>query len=304
MQVDVVCIGHASYDLVFELDHHPGADEKCTASGLVACGGGPAANAAVTAARLARRAAFVGYLGWDPLGQAHFQELVREGVETALVCRGDAPTPLSVVLVKPDGRRALVNYRSATPPLAADAVDPQDLEAKVALFDGHEPKVSCCFLPHCRRQGMVTVLDAGSLHTGTRQLMFEVDYLVASRKFAAQWLGRDDPPQALRELAAKSPAVVITLGEEGVIWQRGSECGEMLAFSVQAVDTTGAGDTFHGAFAVALADGLGWLETLRFASAAAALSCTKLGARPGIPVRAEVAAFLARHRFQGAGLPE
>lgn len=296
MQVDVVCIGHASYDLVFELDHHPEADEKCTASGLVACGGGPAANAAVTATRLARRAAFVGYLGWDPLGDAHFQELVREGVETALVCRGDSPTPLSVVLVKPDGRRALVNYRGATPPLAADAVDPQSLEAKVALFDGHEPEVSGCFLPHCRSQGTATVLDAGSLHPGTRQLMFEVDYLVASRKFAAQWLGRDDPLQALEKLSAQSPAVVITLGEEGVIWQRGDERGAMPAFPVQAVDTTGAGDTFHGAFAVALADGLGWLETLRFASAAAALSCTKLGARPGIPVRAEVEAFLAQHR--------
>lgn len=293
MRVDVVCIGHASYDLVFKVDHHPGADEKCTASEFVGCGGGPAANAAVTVARLARRAAFVGYLGRDLTGQAHLQELVREGVETALVCRGDSPTPLSVVLVKPDGQRALVNYRGATLPLAADAVDLTGLAAKVALFDGHEPHLSCRFLPQCRSCGTATVLDAGSLHAGTERLMFQVDFLLASRKFAAQWLGRDDPPAALEKLAAKSKACVITLGEEGLIWQRGSERGALPAFPVQAVDTTGAGDIFHGAFAAALADGLTWLAALRFAAASAALGCTKLGARPGIPTRAEVEALLA-----------
>lgn len=293
MQVEVICIGHASYDLVFSVPHHPGPDEKCTASGLIACGGGPAANAAVTVARLGRRAALVGYLGLDLYGQAHLKELVQAGVETCWVCRGDLPTPLSAVLVKPDGRRALVNYR-ASRPLSADAVDLSDLQAKVALFDGHEPHVSCRWLAHCRGQGTATVLDAGSVHDGTRQLMFEVDYLIASRKFAVQWLGRDDPRRALEGLAAKSPAVVITLGEEGLIWQRGGERGAMPAFPVQAVDTTGAGDVFHGAFATAIADGMTWLDALRFASAAAALCCTKLGARPGIPARAEVEAFLAK----------
>lgn len=295
MQVDVICIGHASYDLVFSVPHHPGPDEKCTASGLIACGGGPAANAAVTAARLGRRAAFIGYLGWDLHGQAHFEELVRDGVEATLVCRGDLPTPLSAVLVKPDGRRALVNYRGSTQPLAALAVDLSDLEAKSALFDGHEPYISCHWLAHFRNQGTATVLDAGSLHDGTRRLMFEVDYLIASRKFVSQWLGRDDPHKALGELAANSPAVVITLGEEGLIWQRGGEHGAMPAFPVQAVDTTGAGDVFHGAFAAAVADGADWLDSLRFASAAAALCCTKMGARLGIPSRAEVEAFLAEH---------
>ncbi len=294
MQVDVICIGHASYDLVFSVPHHPGPDEKCTALGFIACGGGPAANAAVAVARLGCRAAFVGYLGRDLHGQAHLDELVRDGVETSWVCRGDLPTPLSVVLVKPDGQRALVNYRGATRPLLADAVDLRGLKAKVALFDGHEPHVSCHWLAHFRAQGTAKVLDAGSLHDGTRQLMFQVDYLVASRKFAAQWLGRDDPRRALGELAAKSAAVVITLGEEGLIWQRGSERGEMPAFPVEAVDTTGAGDVFHGAFAAAVADGATWLDSLRFASAAAALCCTKLGARPGIPTRAEVEAFLVK----------
>ncbi|MBN2702170.1 MAG: carbohydrate kinase family protein [Methylohalobius sp. ZOD2] len=289
--VDVICIGHAAYDLVFSVPHHPGPDEKCTATGLIACGGGPAANAAVTVARLERQAAFVGYLGHDLYGEAHRCELVQDGVDSDWLCRGDSPTPLSTILVKPDGRRALVNYRGATRPLAADAVDLSGLDAKVVLFDGHEPHVSCRWLPHFRDRGAATVLDAGSLHEGTRRLMFEVDYLIASRKFAAQWLGYDEPRRALGELAAKSPAAVITLGEEGLIWQRGDEYGEMAAFPVDAVDTTGAGDSFHGAFAVAVAEEVPWANALRFASAAAALCCTQMGARPGIPGREAVEAF-------------
>ncbi len=292
MRLDVVCIGHASYDLVFQVDHHPEPDEKCVASGLVTCGGGPAANAAVTVARLSGKAAFVGYLGRDLYGEAHLLELLREGVETKFICRGDSPTPLSVVLVKPDGKRSLVNYRRSFP-LAAEAVDLQGVSTKVALFDGHEPELSLKFLPYFRSYRTATVLDAGSLHPGTQKLMFEVDYLIASRKFAAQWLGRDDPPEALKALAVKSKACVITLGEEGLIWQRDGECGTLAAFPVQAVDTTGAGDIFHGAFALALAQGFSWLAALRFAAACAALGCTKLGARPGIPYRAEVEAFLA-----------
>ncbi len=291
MNVDVLCLGHASYDLVFTVPHHPGEDEKCVATGFLHCGGGPAANAAVTVARLQRRAAFVGYLGDDLYGEAHWQELRRDGVEVGLVRRGGEPTPLSAVLVKPDGKRALVNYRAA-PPLAAESLDLTAVSTRVALFDGHEPKLSNHWLPDFRERGVKTVLDAGSLHAGTEALMFQVDYLVASRKFAAQWFGRDDPREVLERLARRSPAVVITLGEEGLIWARGGERGEMPAFSVPVLDTTGAGDTFHGAFAVAVAEGREWEDTLRFASAAAALSCTRLGARPGIPHRPEVEQFL------------
>ena len=291
IETDVLCVGHAAYDLVFAVPHHPGEDEKCVATGFIHCGGGPAANAAVTVARLQRRGAFVGYLGKDLYGEAHLQELRQDGVEVSLVRRGKEPTPLSAVLVKPDGKRALVNYR-ASRPLGAESLDLTSVTAKVVLFDGHEPKLSVHWLPYFREHAAKTVLDAGSLHQGTEALMFQVDYLVASRKFAAQWLGRDDPEQALEAMARRSPAVVITLGEEGLIWQRRDRKGRLPAFSVPVLDTTGAGDTFHGAFAVGIAEGMGWEETLRFASAAAALCCTRMGARPGIPRRREVDQFL------------
>lgn len=286
--VDVLCVGHASYDLVFAVPHHPGADEKIFADSLIACGGGPAANAAVTVARLGHRAAFAGYLGNDAYGDLHCAELRREGVATDWIVRGDAPTPVSAVLVKPDGRRALVNYKGETRPLPAAAIDFSRLKPEIILFDGHEPNISVPLAG----QGVPTVLDAGSVHAGTEALMFAVDYLVCSEKFALQWLGADDPERAMAAMAERSPAVVITLGERGLLWKRGGESGRMAAFPVAAIDTTGAGDSFHGAFAAALAAGLEWTEILRYASATGALCCTRLGARPGIPEHIELMQFL------------
>ena len=117
--LDVICVGHASYDHVFSVPHHPAADEKLFADALVGCGGGPAANAAVTVARLGLKAGFAGYLGRDVHGELHDAELRAECVDTRHLVRGDAPTPVSVVLVKPDGCRALVCHKGATAKLAA-----------------------------------------------------------------------------------------------------------------------------------------------------------------------------------------
>ncbi|HYE34959.1 carbohydrate kinase family protein [Methylocaldum sp.] len=290
--IQVLCVGHASYDLVFSVPHHPEADEKIFADSLVSCGGGPAANAAVTAARLGYKAAFAGYLGNDLYGHMHLEELRREQVTTNLIVRGSSPTPLSTILVKPDGKRALVNYKGDTRPLPANSIDFSAVAPEVILFDGHEAAVSEPLCAWAKSRGIPTVLDAGSLHKGTEALMFSVDFLVCSEKFARQWLDEDAPERALNRLAERSPAVVITSGEHGLIWKKGIESGSLPAFPVQAVDTTGAGDAFHGAFAAALASGRNWREILRYASAAGALCCTKAGARPGIPDREKVELFL------------
>lgn len=280
---DVLCVGHASYDLVFSVAHHPGADEKIFATGFLGCGGGPAANAAVTVARLGFKAAFAGYLGNDLYGNMHAKELTSAGVDTRSVARGQSPTPLSVILVKPDGCRSLVNYKGDTQPTPTGSVDVSAGVPKVMLFDGHEPFLSQAYATRARAEGIITVLDAGSLHEGTQTLMGQVDYLVCSEKFARQFLGRQDEDQALSRLTEYAPAVVITLGERGLIWARGTERGSLPAFRVLPVDTTGAGDAFHGAFAAAVAADLRWPHVLRYSSAAGAICCTKLGARPSLP---------------------
>ena len=97
--VDVLCVGHACYDLTFSVDHHIGKNEKMMSSAFTGCGGGPAANAAFAASRLGIRTAFIGYLGNDFYGDQHFQELRNERIVIDFISRGDAPTPVAMVLV-------------------------------------------------------------------------------------------------------------------------------------------------------------------------------------------------------------
>ncbi len=298
--VDVLCVGHASYDLLFAVPHHPAADEKTTADAFIACGGGPAANAAVAVVRQGYRSAFAGYLGNDVHGEKHFQELLSEGVICDFIVRGASPTPISAVLVKPDGQRALVSYRGATKPLAEDAVDLSAIAAKTILFDGHEPFLSLALAKTARRKGIKTVLDAGSLHYGTRELMFRVDHLVCSEKFARQYGGGASIERTLALLGARIPSVVITLGEKGLVWKADRAGGFLSACRINAVDTTGAGDAFHGVYAACIAADMDLEHTLRHAAAAGALCCTRMGARPGIPSRQALTALLAEQAEAGS----
>ncbi len=292
VQIDVLCVGLATYDLVYVVDRHPEADEKCFAAGLVTCGGGPAANAAVTVARLGGTAAFAGYLGRDLFGKMHFKELVSEGVLTSLVVRGDQPLPISAIIVKPDGKRTIVTHKGSTPVLEPDQVDFTKLRPRAIMFDGHQPAISVPLAARAREMNVTVVLDAGSVHSGTVELMPLCSCLIASEKFAHDLTGEKDPARALSFLSRVAPVAVITLGKGGLVWASGPKRGSLGAYAVDTVDTTGAGDIFHGAFTLAAARGEGLAFALRYASASAALGCTKIGARRSIPTKAEVESFL------------
>ncbi len=291
--IDVLCVGAGTYDLIYSVDRDPQPDEKIRAQSFAGCGGGPAANAAITVSHLGLQAGFVGYLGRDIFGNAHFEELLEAGVLTNLIARGEHPSALSVVMVKPDGSRSLVNYRKPESFLAAGSVDFKHVDAKVILFDGHEPHISPPLAGLARQQGIITLLDAGSIHSGTEELASLVDYLVCSEKFVLGFTGQKDEYKALEKLAPYAPNVVITVGDRGLVWKNKEESGQLEPYKVTAVDTTGAGDVFHGALAACLAEERDWLESLSYASAAGALCCTKIGARLGIPTKIEVEGLLA-----------
>ena len=291
--VDVLCVGVTSYDFYFMLDHHPDPDEKTIADAFLSCGGGPAANAAVTIAKMGLSVALAGYLGNDLWGELHSKELKQSGVLTDWIVRGNKPTPISTVLVKPDGKRSLVNYRIHNAALGQNTIDLSDIKPKVILFDGHEPALSMELLEYAKSENIKTVLDAGSVNPGTSLLFDKVDYLVCSEKFAGEITRFKEINKASVELFTLNKNVVITLGESGLIWKTNESNGKLPAFSVNAIDTTGAGDVFHGAFAGCLAMGMDWQEILKYSSAAAALSCTKAGGRPSIPGIEEVKSFLA-----------
>ena len=290
--IDVLCVGHASHDLIFIVDHHPEADGKCFARAMQSCGGGPAANAAVAVARLGGRSALTAYLGEDLYGCLHHEELVEEGVNTDCITRGPHPTPLSVILVKPNGDRSVINHKSGTPPLSSVPCDLGAVSPGVILFDGHEPRISPVLAREARARGIPSILDAGSVHPGSVDLLSLVDCVVASERFSREYTGEVDPEKALVKLRERVAFTAVTLGGKGVVWSDKADTARLAAFPVDAVDTTGAGDTFHGAFALCLARGMDSHSSLLYSSAAAALCCTRVGARTGIPTRRELEAFL------------
>ena len=295
LNVDVLCAGFACHDLVFDVPHHPSADEKTRATALLNCGGGLAANAAVTAARLGCRTAFVGYVGADVYGDLHVAEFQADGVITDWVLRGAEPTPLSAIIVKPDGLRTIVNYRGHSEGACAGRFDLTKLRTQSILIDGHQFELAKELTQYAKTNRVPIVIDADALRPQTAELVQLVDYVVASERFAQEYGGEGDAAAGLAKLAQVAPNVVVTLGDRGLIWQRGDGRGSLAAFPINAVDTTGAGDAFHGAFAAGLAQGMAWDELLRYASAVGALCCTKVGGRVGIPTGQEVTAFLMQH---------
>ncbi|RIL09565.1 MAG: carbohydrate kinase [Proteobacteria bacterium] len=292
-RIDVLCAGLACFDLTFAVDQHPGEDHKILANDLQLCGGGPAANAAVCTAKLGCKSAFCGFLGKDWFGDQHLKELAQIGVDTQYIWRGPAPTPLSVCLVKPDGRRSVVNFRADAPSPLLDAAIMIEPKPKILLLDGHQWEVSIRLIDQLEGSDTISILDAGSLHDGTKALMGRVNYLVASEKFARQLCGCSDRSELLRQLGNSADCVTITLGADGVVWSEGGEGKHLPAFKVHVVDSNAAGDVFHGAFAAGIARGMTYgSELMRFASAAAALSCTKLGGRSSFPRYEDVVRFL------------
>lgn len=171
--------------------------------------------------------------------------------------------------------------------------------ARVVLVDGHRPEWSDALAAHAHALGAPLVLDAGSWTDSVRALAPRAGHLVASEACARAALGGADPagtePAALRRalLARADAFVVVTLGPRGLVWSSPFSSGAQPAFRIDALDTTGAGDAFHGAYALGLARGLADEERLRFASAAGALACTRPGAWPSLAGAREIADLLA-----------
>jgi sulfofructose kinase len=278
-------------DINFNAAHHPTADEKLRATNMHTCGGGPAANAAVTIARLGGSARFSGYLGNDAFGDAHLREFANHGVHADALHRGDAPTPVAAVTIKPNGERSIIDYRAPSAIAAEDTISLAKFPAKVLLIDGHQPLLSLTLVEEARALGIPSILDAGSINDGTQLLYNKVDYLITSAKFAKHYSGEDDPRTALAALDGAAPLIACTWGADGVYWQDKYGQHHTPAFDIEAVDTTGAGDAFHGAFALGIAEGLKTKQNMRRACATGALTCLKAGARSAIPTRKAVDAL-------------
>jgi sugar/nucleoside kinase (ribokinase family) len=264
--------------------------------------GGCAANATVTVARLGARARLVAPLGGpekeDSVGDQILGWLAREGVDLASVMRmPGVASPLSSILIDRAGERSIVTYRDPkfvpSPP-----ADPEALVADAAavLVDDHLPEFVLPVAAAARKRGIPVVIDLEKFNPEIERLRAFCTHLVFSADGARAAAGTDKLEHAVRRIARQSQAfVAATNGAEDMLFVEDGEPRRLAPFKVKVVDTLAAGDVFHAAFTLALAERRSEQDALRFASAVAAIKCTRFGGVAGAPTRAEVEGFLREH---------
>ncbi len=297
--IDFVGLGFCSNDYLSLLPEIP-LDHKVQILEHLIQGGGPAATATVAAARLGVRTAFISMVGDDDAGNRILADLETEGIDTsAMIRRPGSTSPVAYCWIdQPTGKRSIAWTRGSLKELTPSELD-LDLirSAKVLHLDGHNTEAAIAAAEEAHKVGVLVNLDAGTVRPGIEKIIANTDLFFTSEYFARTWTGEEDLEKALRKLLDAGAKVTgITVGSKGSIaWDNGKiiRCP---AFDISPiVDTTGAGDTFHGAFAVRYLECGDIPESMRFASAVAGLKCTKLGGRSGLPDRRTVDEFLKTH---------
>ncbi len=292
-------VGHAALDYVYRIDAFPPSPTKMRALDHVASGGGMAANAAAAIARLGGDVSLWARVGEDPTAGIIRHQLRAVGVNTSHVRSFEGATSATAaVIVDKRGERVVISEDDHEFPLGSDWLPVSNVETADAVFsDLTWLEGSVAAFGAARARGIPTILDI-DLNSG--QLLDKVigltDYAIFSAPaFRAFTQGGSDEERLTRLVESGIRHAGVTLGSQGYLWAaRGGAHGRQDAFPVDVIDTTGAGDAFHGAFAWCVAEGFPDKECARIASAVAALSCTALGARAGLPTRVDLDAFVNR----------
>lgn len=294
----IICVGHAALDRIYRIEAFPPEPTKVRALEHVESGGGMAANAAVAIARLGGRVELWSRIGEDGAGVAIRAGLKAERVDIRYVQAFDgARSSTSAIIVDGSGDRLIVGQRDAGMPSGtswlplerikgADAVlgDVRWLEGVRAVFGS------------ARKENVPTVLDAD---LGAREALGGIlaltDYAIFSAPALREFAPDGQDADRLGHVLSLGPRHAgVTLGRDGYLWRERDDQGQAPAFGASITDTTGAGDAFHGAFTLMLAEGRKTPQCARVAAAVAALKCTRLGSRAGLPTRAELDAYMGR----------
>ncbi len=303
--MSVVGIGQCAWDMLAVVDRFPQADAKKEVLVWKEQGGGPVATALVTLSRLGIPGRFYGVIGDDREGAAIRQSLIDEGVDVAgLVTRPNVSSQTAFIAIdKSRGTRTIFWKRPSGDPLRKEEQPPDFLKnAEFLLLDGLMKDVSLFAAQEAREAGVPVMLDAGRVREGMLDLARMSDYVVGSEEFARELGWKDDSVSFRQEMGKLGFGITtITLGARGSVTFAGDEIISCPAFSVEVVDTTGAGDVFHGGYLFGLLQKWPLRDTIRFASAVAAMKCRKLGGRAGIPGREEVEEFLKKQKTADRG---
>ena len=297
-QVDVVGIGLNATDTVMMVHEFPalGGKERVVASSLEA--GGQTTTALVTCRRLGLKARYIGKVGDDPAGQLQLESLRREGLDMAhtQVVRGASTQYGCIIVDQATGERTVFWDRDARLTVEPDELDPKAItSARLLHLDGCDVEAALAAARWARRARIPVLADLDTVYKKVEKLFPYIDYLIASTHFLPAVTGHADPFKVLenmvREFRVRTPGM--TLGREGALVCHAGRFYYSPGFVVETVDTTGAGDVFHGAFAYALLEGWDMARALDFSNAMAGLNCTALGARGGIKSRAEAEHLMA-----------
>jgi sulfofructose kinase len=298
----VTGFGQCSLDYLALINGYPEVDTKKEVLEWHEQGGGPVATALVALSRLGIQCKFYGILGGDDAGEKIRKSLVDEGVDVSgLITRPEATSQIAFIVVeRKTARRTIFWKRPSGEPLRPDGLGGDFLEGShFLLLDGLMEHSSLRAAEKAKALGIPVMLDAGRLRPGMMDIARLSDYLVASEEFAKDSGWAVDREVMLRERERLGVrALTVTLGTQGSATACGLGFFKTPAFPVEAVDTTGAGDVFHGGYIYGLLQGWEMPEAVRFASAVAALKCRKIGGRAGIPKLNEVEKFL-RERERG-----
>lgn len=286
--MSILCVGQAVYDLTFPVNETLVENQKYRIHERHECMGAPAANAAYLCGLWGAETALIARVGKDIFGQEITRTLKMGKVDTSLLYydRNQATSISSIVVNKQNGNRTILN----SPMKEQDFLitwpqkDPSTL-----LVDGHELDVALKAIkkyPNAR-----SIMDAGTYKPELNELISTVDYLVCSEDFAYQATGikiQLDEKEQVTEVFKRlhllnNNQLVITLGDRGCLWQTKESIHHFAAFKVKPIDTTGAGDIFHGAFTFCLDQKYPLEEVISISSAAAALSVMKIGGQTSIP---------------------
>ena len=293
----IVGIGANVCDTLMSVSTYPTEDTKLRAEGVSVSGGGPCATGLAAAAKLGGDCAYIGVLTDDNAGKFLKEDLQRYNVSSEYVTVKSGYTSFSscIWLAEDTASRTCVFYKGDIPPLELNEIQKQAvIDAQILMVDGNEMSAAIEAAKIAKENGTKVLYDAGGLYDGVEKLLPYADILIPSEEFALGHTGKTDAAEAAKELFKRySPeVVVVTQGKKGGIIYDGSELKEYPAFGVNAVDTNGSGDVFHGAFAFSVSKGYNYYKSCIFSSAVSALKCTKVGARRAVPSFDETIEFL------------
>jgi sulfofructose kinase len=296
---DVAGVGLNATDTLLIVPHFPAYAGKVPFLREILSPGGQVASAMVACARLGMRTKYIGTVGDDERGRIQMESLRGSGINLDHVqVRRDCPNQSAYIIIdQSTGERTVLWSRPECLRLSPGEITPEQITcARLLHIDGHDTPAVERAARIARQAGMPVTVDVDTMYHGFDRVLPHVDYLIASSEFPVQWTSQRDPFKALEMIQSEyhMRVAAMTLGAHGALALSEGRFVYSPAFVVNTVDTTGAGDVFHGAFCYAVLQGMSMLEALDFSNAMAALNCTALGARGGIRDLDDVRALMSR----------